>query len=192
MFSQGPRKLNIDLIPKLQNLLLKIKKRVDATDVETLVRKPIDKFGEDLFKIAGALIEEARKNPNAISGDFQRIQVDGFTIEDALYNVGLQMKAYYIDLTNYRNIVKWFLNLPTIPSLLATIPGGPDQNQNLESLRSLTQQIGQNSIRPLKELTNIASDALQLARPSSYVVDPSSVERITSQITEPLANLSLF
>lgn len=126
--AQFPRKLPPDLMTKFQDTLNRIRNRVDSTNVDYLTRKPIESLGVDLNNIADALVEHVRQSPDGIYTDYLKANVDNISLEDALYNVGLQLKAYQTDLTNYQMLVSWLMSLPAVPVVTSSMVGALTYN----------------------------------------------------------------
>lgn len=190
--AQFPRKLPPDMMTKVQDLMNRLRSKVDETNIDSLTRKPLERLGDDLLKISDSLLEEARTSPDGIYTDYLKAKIDGVPLEDALFNVGLQLKAYYVDLTNYQTLVNWLLSLPAVPAFASSLTGAINSAPSIEGLRDITKQLTQNPLQPIQGFTNVMRNALQLVTPVNQIIDTGPNSRLSSYgqlVSSPLTSL---
>lgn len=82
-----------------------------------LQRKRLVNLKVDLDNIVDSLVEHVRQSQDGLYSNWLDARVNETSIEDAIYNVGLQLKAYKIDISNYRNIAGVVLGVPVVPTV---------------------------------------------------------------------------
>lgn len=192
--AQFPRKMPADVTTKTQDLLNRLKTRVDESSVDSVTRKTLERLGDDLNDIADALIDQVRNSRDGIYTDYLQTEIDGVQLEDALYNVGLQLKAYHLDLTTYKELVGILLSMPALPAFATSVVGALNQAPNLESLREITKQLAQNPMQPINGLANVAKNAIQWGQsmPNSVMTFGSNVplSAYNQLVLSPLSGLT--
>lgn len=107
---------------KTKDFYDRVNARVMATDVEGLTRKRLVNLRTDLDSIVDAIMEEVRRSPDGLYTNYLNARVNGtLPLEEACYQVGLQLKAYGIDIANYRNIAGVVLGVPVVPQVASTV-----------------------------------------------------------------------
>lgn len=109
---------------KVQDFYNDVKLRVDQTDVSNLERKSLVRLKDDLDSIVDGIVEEVRRSSDGLFTDYLKTDVNGTTLDEACYGVGVQLKAYGIDLTNYRNIAGAVLGVPLMPQVASGVVSG--------------------------------------------------------------------
>lgn len=104
-------------IERGQQFYNRILRRVMESDVSELQRKRLVNLKVDLDNIVDSLVEHVRQSPLGLYSDWLEATVNETSIEDAVYNVGTQFKAYSIDIANYRNIAGAVLGVPVVPTV---------------------------------------------------------------------------
>lgn len=106
-----------NFLGQVQDFYNNVRARVDLFEVKDMQRKTLRLLKDDLDAIVDAIVEEVRQSPNGLYTDYLKVNVNGQSLEDACTAVGVQFKAYGIDLTNYRNIAGAVLGVPLMPQV---------------------------------------------------------------------------
>lgn len=147
---------------KVQDFYNDIKVRVDLTPVENIERKSLSALKGDLDAIVDAIVEEVRQSPDGLYTDYLKVNVNGKSLKDASTAVGVQFKAYGIDLTNYRNIAGAVLGVPLMPQIASSVVSvaklAPDVTGRVTSGVTNGVNLG------VSTLTSATSNSLSTAR----------------------------
>lgn len=127
-------------IQKAQDFYNRIKLRVDRSEVAEVERKSLASLKLDLDEIVDGIVEEVRQSPDGLYTDYLRTRIDGVPLEDACTAVGVQLKAYGVDLTNYRNIAGMVLGIPVMPTVASTMVNVAHLVR-LDAVRNLTRAL---------------------------------------------------
>lgn len=106
---------------KAQDFYNDTKARVDQTEVANIERKTLSRLKVDLDAIVDSIVQEVRQSRDGIFTDYLETNVNGQSLGDACTAVGVQLKAYGIDLTNYRNIAGAVLGVPIVPQIASGV-----------------------------------------------------------------------
>lgn len=143
-------------IQKTQDFYNRVKLRVDRTEVADVQRKSLANLKLDLDRIVDSIVEEVRQSPDGLYTDYLQTRVDGVPLEDACTAVGVQLKAYGVDLTNYRNIAGKVLGIPMMPTVASAMVNVAGM-ANMKTMRNLTSTLNPlNSSQFLAQLPNSA------------------------------------
>lgn len=110
-------------LTKSQEFYNGIMVRVSGTDITLVTRKPLESLKDDLDLIVDSIVEHVRQSPDGLYTNYLDVQVNGVPLEEACYLIGVQLKAYGVDLTNYRNIAGAVLGIPVLPQVASTVVG---------------------------------------------------------------------
>lgn len=106
---------------KAQDFYNRVRLRVQQTSVETLERKSLADLKTDLDNIVDGIVDEIRQSNDGLYTDYLQTRVGGVPLEDACTQVGTQLKAYGIDLTNYQAIAGAVLGIPIMPQVASAV-----------------------------------------------------------------------
>lgn len=111
------------VVEKARDFYERISKQVIETDVSELTRKRLVALKVDLDDIVDSIVQEVRQSPDGLFTNYLNTKVKNETmsLEEACFNVGLQLKAYGVDITNYRNIAGVVLGVPVVPHVASTV-----------------------------------------------------------------------
>ena len=126
---------------KVQDFYNRIRLRVDQADVKDVERKTLASLKNDLDEIVDGIIDEVRQSSDGIYTDYLQTRVNGVPLEDACTAVGIQLRAYGVDLTNYRNIAGAVLGVPIMPTVASAMVNVASMAPNLGTLRNLTSNL---------------------------------------------------
>lgn len=131
-------------IQKAQDFYNRVKLRVDNARVDGVERKSLANLKSDLDQIVDAIVEQVRQSPDGLYTDYLQARVGNASLplEDACTLVGIQLKAYGVDLTNYRDIAGAVLGIPVMPTVASAM-------MNVASM-------GQSGFGKVQNLTNVA------------------------------------
>lgn len=147
-------------VQKARDFYDRVRLRVEQADVEQVSRKSFAEFKLDLDKVVDSIVDEVRRSPDGIYTDYLRTRVDGVPLEDACTALGLQLRAYGFDLTNYHKIAKTVLGIPLMPTVASTLMN-LGQLADLNKVKDLSQSIpGSAQLSPATDfLTNLPDTA---------------------------------
>lgn len=123
---------------KSQEFYNAIMVRVAATDITLVTRKPLEDLKDDLDLIVDSIVEHVRQSPDGLYTNYLEVQVNGVPLEEACYKIGVQLKAYGVDLTNYRNIAGAVLGIPILPQVASTVIGVANLAPGMDLVANLT------------------------------------------------------
>lgn len=149
-----------------QDYFEKIRLRVEATDVAILTRKSLADLKVDLDDIVDAIVEHVRESDDGLYTDYTETMVKGVSLEDACVAVGIQLKAYGIDIKNYRDIAGAVLGIPLVPQLASTIVGAVNMVPTLESVNNITRVV----LIPMSRLPDVGQHVSSIAQSSAHTV----------------------
>lgn len=129
---------------KGQDFYNRVRSRVERASVKDIERKPLANLRLDLDNIVDAIVEEVRQSPDGLYTDYLLTRVNGLPLEDACTLVGIQLKAYGVDLTNYRNIAGMVLGIPVIPTVASAVVNVASLAPSLGTLTNLTSNFTSN------------------------------------------------
>lgn len=162
-------------VQKTQDFYNRVKTRVDQSEVSDVQRKSLANLKLDLDNIVDSIVEEVRQSPDGLYTDYLQTRVDGIPLEDACTAVGIQLKAYGVDLTNYRNIAGMVLGIPVMPTVASAMVNVASL-ANMETMRNLTS-----TLNPLN-----ASNLLFNHLPNSAVQSVSMVSNSIGNLRQQL------
>ncbi|KAG9510306.1 hypothetical protein GZH46_01153 [Fragariocoptes setiger] len=152
---------------RAQQFYDELKQRVADSPVENVERKTMAALKVDIDNIIDAVVEEIRSSPDGIYTDLTQTQVNGVPLQDAMVSVGQQLKAYGVDLTNYKNIAQMVLGIPVLPSVASTFVGVTKQVPRFSmsaltgNLTSLTNTLP--SVRGIRDRMRVPLPAISMA-----------------------------
>lgn len=146
-----------DFTQNAQNFYNRVTARVAETEVKDLKRKRLPELKVDLDDIVDALVEQVRQSPDGLYTDYLETQVNGVPLEEACFQVGLQLKAYGVDLVNYRNIAGAVLGVPLMPTVARTVVSAGKLVPTPQRIGNLTSNIMHT---PVREMPNAAFNAV--------------------------------
>lgn len=149
-----------------QDYFEKIRLRVEATSVEGLKRKTLADLKVDLDEIVDAIVEHVRESDDGLYTNYKETMVNGVLLEDACVAVGVQLKAYGVDIKNYRNIAGAILGLPVVPHVASGIVGAAKMVPTLETVNNLTRVV----LIPINQLPNVGQHVSNIAQGSANTV----------------------
>lgn len=126
------------VVQRAQDFYNKLMQDVAATDITLINRKPLASLKVDLDLIVDSVMEHVRQSPEGIYTNYLKIQVGDVTLDEALYRVGVQLKAYGVDLTNYRDIAGAVLGIPILPQVASTVMGAVQMTPGVAFVGDLT------------------------------------------------------
>lgn len=172
-----PLRMPNGVVQKAQDLLNKVNARVEATDVTLLSRKTMSQLGKDMEDVVDAIEAKVENSPDGIYTDYLESKVGDKVLEDALYDIGLQLKAYQIDIINYRDLANTLLGLPIVPHVVGGINTAVSTVPNGQILKDITQALIQQS----GQATSMARNVVQQGATSvSALPGVSSISNIIS------------
>jgi len=144
-----------DFFRKAQDFYNRVRSRVAKAPVTNVERKSLVGLRQDLDEIVDAIVDQVRKSPDGLYTDYLQTRVGNTSLplEDACTLVGVQLKAYGVDLSNYRDIAGAVLGIPVMPTVASTV-------MNVASIGNsglgMVQNITSNAlVRPLSQTTNM-------------------------------------
>lgn len=143
-------------LDKVQDFYNKIRARVDEADVSNVTRKTFVGLREDLHDIIDAIMEQVRKSPDGVYTNYLETDVKGVPLEEACFAVGIQLKAYGVDIKNYRNIASAVLGVPLMPTMASGVISAASLAPSLSSVANVTTNLA----APVNQLPNAASNAV--------------------------------
>ena len=125
-------------------VLNRVRVRVDAADVKLVPRKSLSGLKVDLDEIVDSIIEEVRRSPDGVYTDYEKTMVGNVSLEDACVQVGVQFKAYGLDIKNYRDIAGMILGIPLMPTVANTVMTAADiARPGINLVANMTSNIAQ-------------------------------------------------
>lgn len=107
---------------QLQDMYNHIHEQVVAEDITKVERKSFVKLKEYIDLIIDSFVQAVYDSDGGLSSiEYSKVKVGNETLEQALVNVGLQFRAYFVDVSNYRDIAKMILGVPVVPTLASGI-----------------------------------------------------------------------
>lgn len=167
-----PMTMPSGFMDKAQDFYNRVRSRVDISDVKDVERKSLANLRQDLDLIVDSIVEQVRISPDGLYTDYLQTRVNGTPIEDACTKVGVQLKAYGVDLTNYRNIAGMVLGIPVMPTVASAMVNVASLAPNLNRLRNLTSNL------PLDESLALLSHVPGAALTSVGRVSGSTINSI--------------
>lgn len=150
-----------------QDYFNKIRVRVEATDVDSLERKSLEGLKVDLDDIVDGIVEQVRASNDGLYTDYKQTIVKGMSLEDACVGVGIQLKAYGIDIKNYREIAGAILGIPLMPHVAQTIVGVASLVPSLQTVNNMTSKV---VLIPVNQLPVVAQHVSNVAQGSASMV----------------------
>lgn len=135
---------------KTQAFYARVTERAYAAPVDGVPRKTLDQLRQDMDAIIDSVVAEIRASPDGIYTDMTQIKVNGVPIEDALVKVGQQLRAYGVDIYNYKNIAQMVLGVPVLPNVASAMMGATRMlpmttiTDNLPSMPSMQSALSLN------------------------------------------------
>lgn len=147
--------------------------RISQANVDGLTRKRLASLKIDMDDIVDSLVEHVRQSPLGLYSDWREARVGNVSLEDACYNIGLQVKGYGIDISNYRNIAGAVLGVPVVPTVAGhMVTAG-------KTAKSIAQQ-------PINTMASISGSALNTLTSNTrlpfgrFAMSPGDQEQPTS------------
>lgn len=151
---------------KAQNFFNKIKLRVDESNVTALQRKSLPQLKVDLDDIIDGIVEHVRQSYDGVYADYTLTMVNGIPLEEACVSVGKQLKAYGIDIKNYRNIAGMILGIPIVPHLAQGVVAVADMVPSVGTVTNLTTKI---ALMPVNHLPVVTQHVVGTVRSLSPI-----------------------
>jgi hypothetical protein len=142
---------------KAQDFYNRVKLRVDQADISNVQRKSLANLKLDLDSIVDSIVEQVRASEDGLFTDYLQTRVNGVPLEDACTAVGIQLKAYGVDLTNYRNIAGMVLGIPVMPTVASAMVNVANM-ANLDTMRDITSNL--NPLNSPQFLNGIPNSAI--------------------------------
>lgn len=136
-----PMSMPSGFVQKAQDFYNRVRARVGRSPVKGVERKSLANLRKDLDQIVDSMVEQVRQSPAGLYADYLQTRVgrDQVPLEDACTQVGVQLKAYGVDLTNYRDIAGAVLGIPVMPSVASAMINVASLGQSgLGAARDLT------------------------------------------------------
>lgn len=168
-------------VQKAQDFYNRVKARVDRAEVSDVQRKSLANLKLDLDDIVDSIVEEVRQSPDGLYTDYLQTRVHGVPLEDACTAVGVQLKAYGVDLTNYRNIAGMVLGVPLMPTVASAMVNVASL-ANMQTVRNLTSTLNPLNSNPSQFLTQLPNSAIQ-----SVSMVSNSIDNLRQQL--PMQNV---
>jgi len=173
---------------KAQDFYNNIRLRVNNASVEAVHRKPLAGLKVDLDDIVDAIVDQVRQSPDGLYTNYLETRVHNSSLEDACYDVGVQLKAYGVDLTNYRNIAGAVLGVPLMPTVASTVIGVANLAPSLKSVSNMTTNLVSN---PVVQLPGVAMNAVSHVSGSAVntldSIRSNLVANVPGRILSPLS-----
>lgn len=164
-----------DFLGKASIFYNQIHERVEATDVQFLVRRTLPELKTELDIIVDSIVEEVRISPDGVYTDYTQTKVNGTLLEDACVAIGLQLKAYKTDLSYYRSIAEAVLGVPLMPTIASGVVNGAN----------ITSTI---MLMPIDHATHLSTTALSSLAPiisTGMGVIQSPLSLFSSRLSAP-------
>lgn len=146
-------------LTKVQDFYDRILERVNQANVQDLERKSLASLKVDLDDIVDGIMDEVRRSPDGVYTNYLDAKVNGLPLEDACVEVGIQFKAYGMDLSNYRRIAGIVLGIPLMPQVAQTI-NGVVSYQPMEAIKGIRSGVDQLPGAALGAVAHVSSGAL--------------------------------
>lgn len=185
--AQFPMRMPNGVVQKAQDLINKVNARVEDTDVTILSRKTMAQLGKDMEAVVDAIESRVENSPDGIYTDYLAAKVGDKALEDALYDIGLQLKAYQIDLINYRDLADMLLGLPIVPHVVGGINTAVSTAPNVQTLKDITKALIQQS----GQATDLARNVVQQGANSVSAIGSTipGVSSVSNIISTPVASV---
>lgn len=152
-------------LQKVQDFYNKIRARVDEIDVSNLSRKTFVALRQDLHAIIDGIMDEVRQSPDGVYTDYTQSKVNGVPLEEACLALGCQLKAYGIDIKNYRNIASAVLGVPLMPTVASGVITAAGMAPSLSQVANLTTNLAKPvnlGVATVNQLPNAAAQAVSM------------------------------
>lgn len=183
-------------LDKVQDFYNKISAQVDKADVSDVTRKTFVGLREDLHDIIDAIMDEVRRSPDGVYTDYTQTKVKGVPLEEACLAIGIQLKAYGVDIKNYRNIASAVLGVPLMPTMASGVITAASLAPSLSSMTNMTNLVApvNMGVATVNQLPNAASKAVSMmSNTASNSIDnlrqlniPFIQSRLTSVLGQPV------
>lgn len=182
-----PMTIPSGFLSKTQNFINRVRAQIQAADVKNVKRKTLANLKLDLDAIVDAIEDQVRLSQDGLYTDYEAIQVNGAPLEDALTAIGIQLKAYGVDVTNYRNIASAILGLPLLPTMAAALVDASSRVPNLATVANLTATMYQTGNQLLPEAASESIDRLRSLFPA--LIPPALQSGEQALTLPPLSSL---
>lgn len=107
---------------KLQDYYDRIYDQVLRRDVSKVTRMTFKNLKAYIDEIIDSVMQEVEQSAKN-SFDYTKVKVgqEQESLEEALINVGMQIRGYAVDVQNYRDLAKMVLGVPYVPTLASGI-----------------------------------------------------------------------
>lgn len=175
-------------LEKGQEFYNRIRQRVEETPVDDVERKSLANLRLDLDRIVDSMVDEVRRSKDGLYTDYLQTRVDGLPLEDALTQIGTQLKAYGVDLTNYRNIAGAVLGIPIMPQVASAMINVANLAQPIHgTIRNVTGNIiNEVPMVALSSVTSLHNAARSSIGSANQLVQSAIPSQLTSFL--PLNN----
>lgn len=183
-------------LDKVQDFYNRIRARVDEADVSNVSRKTFVALREDLHDIIDAIMDEVRRSPDGVYTDYTQTKVKGVPLEEACLAIGIQLKAYGVDIKNYRDIASAVLGVPLMPTMASGVITAASLAPSLSSMTNMTNLAApvNMGMATVNQLPNAASNAVSMMSNTALnSIDnlrqlnlPFIQSRLTSVLSQPV------
>ena len=126
------------VMERAQNFYNEVSTEAGEVDLKEVDRKSLAHLKTDLDSIVDGIVENVRQSPDGLYTNHEEALINGTTLHEACKNVAIQIRAYGLDLWNYRNIAGAVLGVPLMPTVASTIIGASGYMPNLGKLTNMT------------------------------------------------------